>query len=156
MKYIFVVLIFLYSCTTQKKAIKYFNDNENIASNYCAEKYPVQTDTMVIVQTDTTLLKEYITEIDSIEITDTICLEYKEKIKYIIKNNPPITKTITIEKENTAKIKVLQLKIDEKDKLIYDLNADKKKYENRSNKLISILIFLLILILIYIYAKYFK
>ncbi len=156
MKYYFIILIFLYSCTTQKKAINYFNNNEDVASTYCANKYPVQTDTMVIVQTDTTLLKEYIKEIDSIEIHDTICLQYKEKIKYIIKNNPPITKTITIEKENTARVKSLQIQIEKKDQFIYQLNDEKNKYKSRYKILLSILLFLIVLLFIYAYTKYIK
>lgn len=154
MKYLFIIVIFLYSCTTQKKAINYFNNNEEVAANYCANKYPIGTDTMVIVEHDTTILKEYIKEIDSLEIHDTICLELKEKIKYIIKNNPPVVKTITIEKENTAKLKALQIKIESKDKLIDDLNAERKKYKSQSKSRLAIILWLLLILVGFIAAKF--
>lgn len=147
MKYLLIIIIFLYSCTTQRKATNYFNNNPEIAADYCAEKFPIGADTLVIVEHDTTLLKEYIKEIDSIEIMDTICLEYREKIKYIIKNNPPITKTITIEKENTARVKSLQIKLEKREEEIESLKQKINKLK-RSNKIKTAIILWIILIAI--------
>jgi hypothetical protein len=154
MRVVLILSLFVISCTTQKKAVRYFNENEPIASKYCADKYPVKTDTLVIVEHDTTLLKEYIKDIDSIEIHDTICLEYREKIKYIIKNNPPIIKTITIEKENTAKIKSLQFDNDDKLKKIYKLEAKNEILKKRTQNYLIFILFLLLMIIGYIAKKY--
>jgi hypothetical protein len=153
MKYLLIITIFLYSCTTQRKATNYFNNNPDVASEYCAEKYPVGTDTMVIVEHDTTLLKEYIKEIDSLEIHDTICLEYKERIKYIFKNNPPITKTITIEKENTAKIKSLQIKLEKAENKI-EIQENKINELKRSGRIkFYIILFIILLCIAYIFGR---
>lgn len=156
MRYLLIIVLFVCSCTTQKKAIRYFNENENIASTYCADKYPVKTDTLVIVETDTTLLKEYINQIDSIEIHDTICLEYREKIKYIVKQNPPIVKTITIEKENTAKIKSLQFQLEDKTKRIYQLEAKVAQLKHSNKAKIAIILFLILILVAFIVGKYVK
>jgi hypothetical protein len=154
MRVVLILSLFVISCTTQKKAVRYFNENEPIASKYCADKYPVKTDTLVIVEHDTTLLKEYIKDIDSIEIHDTICLEYREKIKYIIKNNPPVIKTITIEKENTARIKSLQFENEDKQKRIYKLEAKNDLLKKRANNYMAIILFLLLIIISYIVRKF--
>jgi hypothetical protein len=156
MKYVLVVLILFCSCTTQKKVTRYLNENTQYVAEYCGDKFPVKTDTMVIVESDTTLLKEYITEIDSIEIHDTICNATKERIKTIIRNNPPLTRTITIEKENTARITALQLRNQEQEKTIASLTDMLQKFRNQNKNLWVILIAIIVLTIVYAYFKYLR
>src|SRR5690606_11120755 len=50
----FVCLLF--GCTTQKKAVNYFNSHPNIAAEYCGDKFPPKTEYKegkTIVKSDT-------------------------------------------------------------------------------------------------------
>jgi hypothetical protein len=116
MKYIFIVIFFLSvcSCTTQRKAERYLNENKEFAASYCAAQFKVNTDTIKIYDLDTIRFEHYINSIDTIVIDtshskENIITQVKYRIKEIIKQTPPITITKIVEKENTANIERLKI-----------------------------------------------
>lgn len=154
MKQIIIIIFFLsvYSCTTQRKAEKFFNANEDVAAGYCAMKFPIRVDTIVVNKEDTILLKEYLSKIDSIEIIDTICLGVKEKIKYIIKNKPPQIKEVIVTKENTAKVIHIQNTLNKKEADLLFAKERMQRLKQFNKALIGILIFILLLVISMIYV----
>lgn len=116
MKYIFIILVILASCSTPKKLDRLMNKLPEAAAKECAERYPVKETIDSVIMMDSAMLKNYESEfmimaslIDSLLSAkcDTVT---KIKIKEIIKTLPAKiqTKVITRTIENTAQVQVLR------------------------------------------------
>jgi hypothetical protein len=160
MRYVLLIIFYLSitSCLTQKKVNRYLNNNEEFASTYCASKFPITTDTFTIYETDTLRLNYYNHSIDTL-IVDTsgskekIITEIKYRVKEIIRNTPPLVTTKIIEKENTAKIKSLELKLNSTES---KLNKAYKSLEGlKTFRTITFLIAFLITLLL-LFRQYLK
>lgn len=138
--YISIIIIFFISCYSvrkaQKQVIKAHLTFPIVTSNFCAETYTIKEKT---VEKTKFIKGETIVKTDTITVDcDSIVADKKTNNKVIVKyrnvyKTDTIVKEKTIVKENTAKIKNLQLQIKAKDKTI-----------NKKNKLISIMKYLLI------------
>lgn len=104
-----------FSCTTQRKAVKYMNDHAFAAANYCAEAFPVKESVIYkkSVKTDTLLVQG-----NPAIIRDTIVQDGVTKIIEKTIPCPPVQvirenhfDTVTITKETTAKTKSLEITI---------------------------------------------
>lgn len=121
MKYTNVLIVFtliLFSlaattgCITKKKVQKYLHANPEFAAGYCAEAFPVITDSIYIpgeLRTDTLIneVERYI-EVDCppADTVNKIQWKIKTETRTIEKR---ITDTVRIVKENTAQLKAIQL-----------------------------------------------
>lgn len=111
----FIIVFGVTSCTTERKAIKYFDKHQLVAADYCASKYPVIP--TYIKGKDSIIEKTVEVKGDSIpcppnekgEVVKVKCpdakLVYQERWR-----------TDTVVKENTAKLSALQLRYNDLDK----------------------------------------
>lgn len=115
----YLLLILLFSCTTERKAVKYFDKHQETAGNYCSGKFPVFpiVDT-IIVGYDTAafdaVYNEMLRFVDSLLLLpkDTAYIHDTVKIKGRIRHVliPCKDSTVTLIKtvENKAKIAALE------------------------------------------------
>lgn len=100
------------SCITKKKVQKYLHNNPEFSANYCAEAFPIKTDSIYIpgeIKTDTLIneVERYI-EVDC-PPADTIN-KIQWKIKTEIRTIERLrVDTIKLGKEVTAKVRALEL-----------------------------------------------
>lgn len=160
----FCILIYiLYGCTTQKKAARYFDNNNTEAAAYCADRFPVieTSDTVFITdsaellayENEFTYMAKYIDSLISIKCDTSI----KPDIRYIIKklpSKPCPEKIITKQIENTAKIKVifdscqkmsslLNKKLDKEIEKVKILTDESNKYKRQRNRYLWLVLLLL-------------
>ena len=153
----FIFCIFwyiLYGCTTQKKAARYFDNNNTEAAAYCADRFPVVETTDTVYLTDSAELLTYENEftymakfIDSL-VSIKCDTSIKPDIRYVIKNlpsKPCPQKVITKQIENTAKTQVifdscqkvtssLNLKLDKEIEKVKVLTDESNKYRRQRNR----------------------
>jgi hypothetical protein len=143
----------LYGCTTQKKAIRYFDNNNTEAADYCADRFPIRETVDTIEVQDTALLYQYEVEfnhlshlLDSLLIAncDTV---YVDRIIQVIKKLPskPEIKYIVKSQENTARSQVildscnkmsslLNKKLDKEVEKVKVLTDKCEKYKRQRNR----------------------
>ena len=80
------LLLFLFSCNTQKRAMKYLDENPFKAAEYCAEKFPVK---------DTSYILDSVLLFDTLYLENTIYDTLQIKGESIIIERSLPTKTIT-------------------------------------------------------------
>lgn len=124
MKYLIFIAVLLSACTTERKVVKYLNENPKVSSLYCADKFPVK---------ETFIKGKEIIKSDTVTTIDTVITEHLVKgetvyIKSISKPCKSITKYIsvtdTIVKENTTRVSYLSDRAKEYEVLY---NAEQKK-----------------------------
>ena len=158
------ILMILSSCTTQKKATRWFDDHEPVAAKYCLVKFPLKETTDTLYTIDSAGYEAAYWELwkyaDSLldarskvahdtayieKIRESIKTEIKYKLKPCIDSSKTVIKTV----EDTRKITVLNAKIEEQISIITNMynrnNELQGKLSNRTNYLwISLLIILLL------------
>lgn len=117
-KYIISLLIWivLFGCTTQNKAIKFFDKKKPIAAKYCADRFPIKETIDTIIIEDTAVIEMYEREfdymyryIDSL-LSIKVDTQSRKDIMYIVDRlpaPPPVTKYVTKIVENTARYQVI-------------------------------------------------
>jgi len=112
--YLLLVIFTGSSCTTQKKVEKYLKKYPLYNAANCNERFPVKSDSVVSYITDSALIQAFEEELaimyrllDSYVSQDSVRIEFKDRLQTVVK---PIykTKTVTITKESTAKISLIQ------------------------------------------------
>jgi len=130
-----LLMALVLSCNVQQKAINTFNKHPELSSLYCAEKYPVK-DTVIIrkdsISFDTLVLENM--------VIDTIHSVYNDTVFQTVTKTLPaktITKTITqvkeVIRENTARVKQLELSLQACDLVNNDLSKEVKTQTDRGN-----------------------
>lgn len=156
MKWIIISLLTLTGCVTKSKVQKYLHSNPEFAAGYCAEAYPVTTDSIYIpgaIITDTLINEvERWIEVDCppADTVNKIQWKIKTEVRTIEKR---ITDTIQVVKENTARVKKLEL---ESLRLSVDnqlLKNDLKEMTGKRNKNMYWLWALITLIAVRTYLK---
>lgn len=150
-------LMILSSCTTQKKAIRWFNEHETEAAKYCAVKFPVSesVDTSFVIDSagyeaaywelwhyaDSLLNERSKVEHDTAyieRIRESIKTEIKWRLKPCVDSVKVVTKTV----ENTAKVKYLTGKLDEQITVItnmYNRNNELQQKITEKNRVLWIM-----------------
>lgn len=114
------LLLILSSCTTERKAVKYMDNHGFQAAKYCAKAFPVRDSIIyqkgeAIIKSDTTYL-----EGDSIPCPVLTNYDKTKKGKPVYVHCPPskiihdsvfVHDTVTVIRENTAKVKAQQGRI---------------------------------------------
>jgi hypothetical protein len=117
----------LTSCQTERKATRFMAEHPNILAKICDEKFPVIPSIDTVVAVDSLLLLQYEREfgnlyylIDSLISNDSIKTVIQTQIKTVSK---PVykTKTITVTKENTARLAACKEQMEENER-DYELN----------------------------------
>ena len=133
----YAIVLALTSCQTERKATRFMSEHPNVLAKICDEKFPVIPSVDTIVTVDSSLLQQYEKEfgnlyylIDSLISNDSIKTVIQTQIKTV---STPVyrTKTITVTKENTAKIALLNELITERER-DYELNI--QGFENELNE----------------------
>jgi predicted RNase H-like nuclease (RuvC/YqgF family) len=160
----FAIVLSLISCQTERKATRFMSEHPNILAKICDEKFPVIPSVDTFVTIDSAILLQYEREfsnlyylIDSLISNDSIKTVIQTQFKTVSK---PIykTKTVTITKENTARlaackeqieenerdyelnIKGFQTELDEADKQIQELKDKVNRTRKQRNKFMWLLI----------------
>ena len=129
-------LMILSSCTTQKRATRWFNEHETEAAKYCSVKFPVSesVDTAFVIDSagyeaaywelwryaDSLLNERSKTTHDTAyieKIRESIKTEIKWRLKPCVDSVKVVTKTV----ENTARVKYLTGKLDEQITIITNM-----------------------------------
>lgn len=130
----YLLLILLVSCTTERKAVKYFDRHQDVAGNYCTGKFPVLpiVDT-VIVGYDSSAFDAVYNEMlkfvdsllslphDTAYIHDTIRI--KGRMRYVLTPCKDSTVTLIRTVENKAKITALEAEKKDLEKQVYHLKT---------------------------------
>ena len=133
----YAIVLAITSCQTERKATRFMNEHPNVLAKLCDEKFPVIPSVDTFVTVDSLLLQQYEKEfgnlyylIDSLITNDSIKTIIQTQIKTVSK---PIykTKTVTITKENTARLEACKLQMEENER-DYELNI--KGFENELNE----------------------
>lgn len=153
----YLLLILLIGCTTERKAVNYFDKNQDVAGNYCNDKFPSVpiVDTVIVSGYDSTDFNEAYDEVlkfvDSLlalpydtvytQLRDTVYV--KGKIRYALR--PCIDSTVTLIRtvENTAKIAALTAEKEKLSKQVYHLQ---KKANGRLLLIFGLAAFLILLL----------
>jgi len=124
-----VLLMCLFSCTTERKATNWMITHPDVLSSICAAEYPVKTEYIKgeeITRIDTTIIQGY-----SIP-----CPEVKQGVDKVYVKCPPsktiikeITRIDTIIKENTAKVSSLGYQLSKQIKLAEEEEHKRKKLQ---------------------------
>ena len=123
----FAIVLSLISCQTERKATRFMAEHPNILAKICDEKFPVIPSVDTFVTIDSAVLLQYEREfsnlyylIDSLISNDSIKTVIQTQIKTVSK---PVykTKTITVTKENTARLAALREQMEENER-DYELN----------------------------------
>lgn len=147
-----LLLIGCLSCTTQRKAEKWMNEHHLEASAYCADKFPVQTDTQYI-KGETI----YDTIFEPVEIIDTFaCPPSDTVVRYQIKIQTKKervtevrTDTLIEWRENLAKVVELDLTLQQTNEEL----KQAKKEASTSGKTVYWLIGIVLLMAFWIFRK---
>lgn len=161
---VFILIMLLTSCTTERKATRYFNEHKPVAANYCAEAFPVKDSMSVIERTKYDTLYAPVYMVDTVVRFDTLINEravtLTRPVKVPCPSVPIITKTVTRDSihflENTARIDACEYTIQDLQVKVLtqaariDTLQDKVKHKNK-----AILWLLLIIVVesIYIFRK---
>lgn len=138
MRYLIAALL-LVSCTTERKAVRYFDQHPETAGNYCADKFPVIPiiDT-IVVGYDSTAFNEAYNEVlrfadsllslprDTAYVHDTVRI--KQRIRLSVRPCIDTIRTVLRTYENTARITALQA---ERDRLKTEVYHLQKKANGR-------------------------
>ena len=123
----FILIYSLTSCQTERKATRFMAEHPNILAKICDEKFPIIPSVDTLVTIDSMLLAQYEREfsnlyylIDSLISNDSIKTVIKTQIK-TVKEPVYKTKTVTITKENTARLAACKLQMEENER-DYELN----------------------------------
>jgi hypothetical protein len=160
----FSIILSLISCQTERKATRFMAEHPNVLAKICDEKFPVIPSVDTLVTVDSMLLAQYEREfsnlyylIDSLISNDSIKTVIQTQIK-TIKEPVYKTKTITVTKENTARlaackeqmeenerdyelnIKGFQTELDEADKQIQELKDKINRTRKQRNKFMWFLV----------------
>lgn len=153
MRFLFLIL-FLASCTTERKAVKYFDGHPEAAGNYCTGKFPFLPliDT-VIISYDSSDYNEAYNEVlrfadsllllphDTSYVHDTVRI--KQRIRLSVRPCIDTIRTVVRTYENTAKITALQAEIERLNKEIFHLQ---KKANGRLLILFGLAAFIILLL----------
>ena len=130
----FAIVLSLISCQTERKAAKFYAKNPTALAKICDEKFPVIPSVDTFVTIDSMLLAQYEREfgnlyylIDSLISNDSIKTVIQTQIKTVSK---PVykTKTITVTKENTARLAACKEQMEENER-DYELNIQGFEHE---------------------------
>lgn len=148
---IWVFWVTLFGCTTQKKAVKYFDNHNTEAASYCSDRFPVQETIDTITILDTSALEEYAKEymymamyIDSV-LSVKCDTSSRTIIRYVINklpSKPCPEKIITKQVESTARYQVLldscaksytqqKADIESKEKNIFKLTSEVNEFKGK-------------------------
>jgi hypothetical protein len=131
------IIYSLTSCQTERKATRFMAEHPNVLAKICDEKFPIIPSVDTFVTIDSAVLLQYEREfsnlyylIDSLISNDTVKATIQTQIKTVSK---PIykTKTVTITKENTARLAALREQMEENER-DYELNI--QGFENELNE----------------------
>ena len=121
------IIYSLTSCQTERKATRFMAEHPNILAKICDEKFPVIPSVDTVVTIDSAVLLQYEREfsnlyylIDSLISNDSVKTVIKTQFKTVSK---PVykTKTVTITKENTARLAACKEQMEENER-DYELN----------------------------------
>ena len=153
MKNLFFLLIIITfsSCYTLQKAQKQVEKAHSkfpiVTSGFCAETFPVKvkiTEKTKFIKGDTIVKKETIT-VDCDSVVSDNTKSNKVFIKYkTIYQTDTIVKTKTITKENTAKVKNLELQVEKLEAIQKTNETTISNLEDKNSSLLKYLIFSLI------------
>jgi hypothetical protein len=133
MNKLLIILLFLSSCATQRNAEKFVDKQKGVEwlADKCSKEFQIMETSDTLIQSDTALLAAYEQEyaylnylLDSLlsKGSDTVLIDkIRERIKV---KEVPTVKTITVVKENIAKIAAVQFNCD---RLVDKLNATIEK-----------------------------
>jgi hypothetical protein len=123
----FAIVLSLISCQTERKATRFMSEHPNVLAKICDEKFPVIPSVDTLVTIDSMLLAQYEREfsnlyylIDSLISNDSIKTVIQTQIK-TVKEPVYKTKTITVTKENTARLAACKEQMEENER-DYELN----------------------------------
>lgn len=149
-----MLLILLFSCTTERKAVKYFDKHQDVAGNYCNKKFPVLpiVDTVIVAYDSTAfdaVYNEMLKFVDSLlslpkdtaYVHDT--LKIKGRIRYVLIPCKDSTVTLIRTVENKAKIAALEAEKKDLEKQVYHL---KTKGNGRLLIIFGLVAFLILLL----------
>jgi hypothetical protein len=148
------LIFFLVGCTTQKKAVKYFNKHELVGADYCSVKHPCKDSVRETIR----LIKgkPVITVHDSIIYSNDTNKVKKYVVKYVTKM---VTKVDTlrydriIHQTDKAKEQLLQSQLSG---ISEQLKESKAKVNNRTKWALCGWLWVILLIIWQIVRKYFK
>jgi hypothetical protein len=128
------IIYSLTSCQTERKAAKFYAKNPTALAKICDEKFPVIPSVDTFVTIDSAVLLQYEREfsnlyylIDSLISNDSIKTVIQTQIK-TVKEPVYKTKTVTITKENTARLAALREQMEENER-DYQLNIQGFEHE---------------------------
>ena len=169
----FAIIYSLTSCQTERKAARFMAEHPNVLARICDEKFPVIPSVDTLVTVDSMLLAQYEREfsnlyylIDSLISNDSIKTVIQTQIK-TVKEPVYKTKTITVTKENTARLAACKAQMEENER-DYELNiqgfkialdeSEKEKQElkdkvNRTRKQRNKFMWLLIAMTIFAFRR---
>jgi hypothetical protein len=167
------IIYSLTSCQTERKATRFMAEHPNVLAKICDEKFPVIPSVDTFVTIDSILLSQYEREfsnlyylIDSLISNDSIKTVIQTQIK-TVKEPVYKTKTVTITKENTARLAACKEQMEENER-DYELNiqgfkialdeSEKEKQElkdkvNRTRKQRNKFMWLLIAMTIFAFRR---
>jgi hypothetical protein len=130
----FAIIYSLTSCQTERKATRFMSEHQNVLAKICDEKFPVIPSVDTLVTIDSMLLSQYEREfsnlyylIDSLISNDSIKTVIQTQIK-TVKEPVYKTKTVTITKENTARLAACKEQMEENER-DYELNIQGFEHE---------------------------
>ena len=130
----FAIVLSLISCQTERKATRFMSEHPNILAKICDEKFPVILSTDTVIGVDSNLIAQYEREfsnlyylIDSLISNDSVRTVIKTQIK-TVKEPVYKTKTITVTKENTARLAACKEQMEESER-DYQLNIQGFEHE---------------------------
>jgi hypothetical protein len=130
----FAIVLSLISCQTERKATRFMAEHPNVLAKICDEKFPVIPSIDTFVTVDSLLLQQYEREfgnlyylIDSLISNDSIKTVIQTQIK-TVKEPVYKTKTITVTKENTARLAACKEQMEENER-DYELNIQGFEHE---------------------------
>ena len=140
------IIYSLTSCQTERKAAKFYAKNPTALAKLCDEKFPVIPSVDTLVTIDSILLSQYEREfsnlyylIDSLISNDSIKTVIQTQIK-TVKEPVYKTKTVTITKENTARLAACKEQMEENER-DYELNIQgfENELEERDTKIMDLI-----------------
>lgn len=137
------VLILMASCTTTKKAIRYFNAHPDKAESYCMGAFPikVEVDTVFVVSRDSAVDSAYNALVDYADSLASLPASYLRdtirimRLRRLLRPPDTVVHTIVRTYENRALINQLRGQIHD---MQLELNDYSVKVDNRNKILASI------------------
>jgi hypothetical protein len=138
------IIYSLTSCQTERKATRFMAEHPNVLAKICDEKFPILLSTDTVIGVDSNLIAQYEREfsnlyylIDSLISNDSVKTVIKTQFKTVSK---PVykTKTVTITKENTARLAALREQMEENER-DYQLNIQgfQNKLDERDQTILN-------------------